>query len=54
MAVLDQVLQGVAQLTEFEDFLVELVDVLTSQGLHVSTGALTVLPEGQQFADLFQ
>jgi hypothetical protein len=54
VAVFDQVLQGVAQLAEFADFLVQLVDVLTGQGLDVGAGSLAVLPEGQQFANLFQ
>ncbi len=54
VAVLYQVLQGVAQLGQFADFLVQLFDVLAGQGLDVGAGALAVLPEGQQFADLFQ
>jgi hypothetical protein len=54
MAVLDQVLQGVAQLAEFADLLVQLVDVLPRQGFHIGAGALAILPQGQQLADFFQ
>ena len=54
VAMFYQVLQGVAQLAEFANLLVQFVDVLTGQRLHISTGPLAVLPEGQQFTDLFQ
>jgi hypothetical protein len=54
LTVLDQVLQGVAQLSELADLLVQFVDVLTGQGFHVGAGALAILPEGQQFADLLE
>jgi hypothetical protein len=47
VAVFNKVLQGVAQLTKFANLLVQLVDVLTGQGLHIGTGALAILPEGQ-------
>ncbi len=47
ITVLDQVLQGVTQLAEFADLLVQLVDVLSRQGLHIGAGALAILPQGQ-------
>src|SRR5450830_1498881 len=54
VAVLHQVLQGVAQAGQFLDLAAQRLDMLTGQGLDVGTGALAVLPEGQQLADLLQ
>jgi hypothetical protein len=52
--VLNQVLQGIAQLAQFSDLLIQLLDMLTGQGFDIGAGALAVLPQGQQLADFFQ
>ena len=52
--MLNQVLEGIAQLAQFSDLLIQLLDMLTGQGFDIGAGALAVLPEGQQFADFFQ
>lgn len=54
LAVLHQVLQGVAQLSQFQNLLVQLIDMLARQGFHVGAGTLPVLPQGQQLADFLQ
>src|SRR3989344_1267378 len=54
LTMLDQILQRIAQLPQLADFLVQLVDMLAGQGLHIGTGPLAILPEGQQLADFFQ
>ena len=54
LAVLHQVLQRIAQLPQFQNLLVQRLDMLARQGLHIGTGALPVLPQGQQLTDLFQ
>ena len=46
LAVLDQVLQGVAQAGQLMDFLVQLINVLARQVFHIAAGPLAVLPEG--------
>ena len=53
VAVLDQILQGVAQFAEFADLLIQLVDVMARQRLHIVAGPMAILPQGQQFADIF-
>lgn len=54
LAVFDQILQGVAQATEFGDLEVEFVDMAVRQRFYIGAGALAVLPEGEQFADFLQ
>lgn len=54
VAVLYQILQGVAQPGQLGDFPVELVDVLAGQGFDIGAGALAVLPQGQQLAHFLQ
>ena len=54
LAAFNQFLEGVAQAAEFADFLIQLLDMLASQGLYIAAGTLAVLPEGQQLADFFE
>lgn len=54
LAVLDQVLQGVAQGAELLDLAIQLAHVLRRQGLDVGTGTLAILPEGEQLADFVE
>ncbi|MNP55239.1 hypothetical protein D3C76_1498650 [compost metagenome] len=54
LTVLDQILQGIAQLPQLTDLLVQLIDMLAGQRFHIGTGALAILPEGQQLADFLQ
>src|SRR5690606_1758904 len=54
LAMLNQLLQGVAQAGQFLDLAVQLGDMGTGQRLDVGAGALAVLPEGQQLADFLQ
>jgi hypothetical protein len=44
--VLNQVLEGIAQLAQFSDLLIQLLDMLTGQGFDIGAGALAVLPQG--------
>ena len=54
LTALDQFVQRIAQAGQFGDFLIQLINVLTRQRLHIAAGALAVLPECQQLADFFQ
>ena len=54
LAVLDQILQRVAQAGQFGNLLIQRINMLVRQCLHIAAGALAVLPEGQQLADFFQ
>ncbi|MNF03716.1 hypothetical protein D3C80_2030870 [compost metagenome] len=54
LTMLHQILQRIAQLPQLKDLLVQLIDMLARQRLHIGTGALAVLPEGQQLADFLQ
>src|SRR5690606_41965441 len=54
LAMLNQLLQGVAQAGQFLDLAVKFGDMGTGQRLDVGAGALAVLPEGQQLAAFLQ
>ena len=52
--MLHEVLQRVPQSRELFDLLVQLDDMLVRQCFNVGARATTVLPQGEQLADLFQ
>ena len=54
LAVVHQLLQGVAQAGQLGDLAVQLVDMVAGQRLDVGTGAAPVLPQLQQLADFLQ
>ncbi len=47
LAVVHQLLEGVAQAAEFANFAFQFGDMGSGQGFHIGTGALAVLPQGQ-------
>lgn len=47
LAVLHQVLQGIAQLPQLKNLLVQRLDMLARQGFYIGAGPLPVLPQGQ-------
>jgi len=54
LAVVHQLLQGVAQAHQLGDALVQFVDVGIGQGLHVGARAPPVAPQGEQVAHFLQ
>jgi len=54
VAVFHQVLQRIAQLPQLQNLLVQLLDMLARQGLHIGAWPLPVLPHVSSLTDFFQ